>query len=158
MAQTCTKFVDTVEGATYSYECNYSDFAGRKEERFQRWKKRYQEQYKKEQELIKYIKVNKSKSNMSQARKRREEELKRMRESEDWVDAPPRLHRNIQFTFPAVEQRRGRRKNNALAVVRNVTHGYGEGADEILLKDANFAIFPGEKIGIVGNNGVGKST
>ena len=39
--------------------------------------------------------------------------------------------------------------------VRNVTHGYG---DNILLRKFSLRIMRGERIGIIGNNGVGKST
>ena len=39
--------------------------------------------------------------------------------------------------------------------VRNVSHGYGERA---LLKDFSLRVMRGDRIGIIGNNGVGKST
>ncbi|MFK7816748.1 MAG: ATP-binding cassette domain-containing protein [Gammaproteobacteria bacterium] len=39
--------------------------------------------------------------------------------------------------------------------VRNVTHGYGE---RTLIKDFNFKMQRGDRIGLIGNNGVGKST
>lgn len=39
--------------------------------------------------------------------------------------------------------------------VRNISHGYGS---EVLLKDFSLRITRGERIGIIGNNGVGKST
>jgi len=38
---------------------------------------------------------------------------------------------------------------------RNISHGYG---DETLLKDFSLRVTRGERIGIIGNNGVGKST
>ena len=38
---------------------------------------------------------------------------------------------------------------------RNVTHGYG---DELLLQDFSLRVMRGDRIGIIGNNGVGKST
>mmetsp|Transcript_42221 Transcript_42221/g.99110 ORF Transcript_42221/g.99110 Transcript_42221/m.99110 type:complete len:971 (-) Transcript_42221:102-3014(-) len=157
MDRTCTKIVDTVEGATYSYDCNYTEFLRKREARFERWRKKFDEQSKKEREIIKYIKENKSKSNMANARKRREDELNRMRESDDWVDQPPRFLRRIKFRFPGAPERRGR-KVPVLAEMRGVSHGYGEGADAQILKDANFEVRMGDKIGIVGNNGVGKST
>jgi ATP-binding cassette subfamily F protein uup len=37
----------------------------------------------------------------------------------------------------------------------NITHGYG---DELLLKDFSLQVMRGDRIGIIGNNGVGKST
>ncbi len=39
--------------------------------------------------------------------------------------------------------------------VRNVTHGYGE---RTLIKDFSFKMQRGDRIGLIGNNGVGKST
>jgi ATP-binding cassette subfamily F protein uup len=38
---------------------------------------------------------------------------------------------------------------------RHISHGYG---DQILLKDFSLRVMRGERIGIIGNNGVGKST
>ena len=40
-------------------------------------------------------------------------------------------------------------------VVRNVTHGYG---DKTLIKDFSLKVQRGDRIGLIGNNGVGKST
>jgi ATP-binding cassette subfamily F protein uup len=38
---------------------------------------------------------------------------------------------------------------------RNITHGYG---DQVLIKDFSLKIMRGDRIGLIGNNGVGKST
>lgn len=39
--------------------------------------------------------------------------------------------------------------------VKNISHGFGE---KILFKNVNFRLVKGEKVGLVGNNGTGKST
>jgi len=39
--------------------------------------------------------------------------------------------------------------------LRNITHGFG---DQILLQDFSLRVMRGERLGIIGNNGVGKST
>jgi ATPase subunit of ABC transporter with duplicated ATPase domains len=43
----------------------------------------------------------------------------------------------------------------SLLTVENLSHGFG---DKILFKNVNFRLLKGEKVGLVGNNGVGKST
>lgn len=43
----------------------------------------------------------------------------------------------------------------SLLTVENLSHGFG---DKVLFKNVNFRLLKGEKVGLVGNNGVGKST
>lgn len=43
----------------------------------------------------------------------------------------------------------------SLLTVENLSHGFG---DKVLFKNVNFKLVKGEKVGLIGNNGVGKST
>jgi ATPase subunit of ABC transporter with duplicated ATPase domains len=43
----------------------------------------------------------------------------------------------------------------SLLMVENLSHGFG---DKVLFKNVNFKLVKGEKVGLVGNNGTGKST
>lgn len=43
----------------------------------------------------------------------------------------------------------------SILTVENLSHGFG---DKVLFKNVNFRLLKGDKIGLVGNNGVGKST
>jgi len=96
---------------------------------------------------------------MSNAVARRRRDLENMRNSKDWMDPPPRLLKRIKFNFPEPpQQRRGTSNRLALASINQVKHGYGDGMDEVLFEDATMSVAYGDKIGIVGGNGVGKST
>ncbi|MDH3324847.1 MAG: ATP-binding cassette domain-containing protein, partial [Candidatus Peregrinibacteria bacterium] len=57
----------------------------------------------------------------------------------------------IEFKFPELEFQGAK-----LLETRNISFGYEDNSD--LLKKVSFEIFPGEKIGIIGANGKGKST
>merc|ERR1719401_1047192 len=96
---------------------------------------------------------------MANARNKKMMELEKMQESDDWLDPPPKYVQRIKFRFPEPpRQRRGTARLTSLASLGRVTHGYGEGADQVLFRDANFSVGPGDKIGVVGRNGSGKST
>jgi len=159
MNRVCNRVVETVEGMTYSYKGNYTDFVRQKEMKMENWKKKYDLQEKRRKELEEYIKVNKSNQSLAQARKQRAKELEDI--NENGIDPPPAFVKRINFRFPEPpKDRRGGAQTEILAELRRVTHGYGTKDDEEfeLLQDVDFMVTPGDKIGIVGGNGKGKST
>jgi len=159
MDRVCNKIVDTAEGMTYSYTGNYSQFIEQREEKMRIWKMKYRQQQKDEVAMMKYIKVNKGKQAMANAVMRRQKELDNKRLNKDWLDPPPRLLKRIKFNFPDPPlQRRGAVKQTTMAAMNQVLHGYGDGQDAVLFEEATMSVDWGEKIGIVGGNGVGKST
>eukprot|EP00435_Cladocopium_sp_Y103_P055934 s1965_g18.t1 len=149
------RVVETVEGMTYSYKGNYTDFVRQKEVKMETWKKKYDLQETRRKELEEYIKVNKSNQSLAQARKQRAKELEDI--NENGIDPPPAFVKRIKFPEPP-KDRRGGAQTEILAELRRVTHGYGTEDDEefMLLEDVDFMVTPGDKIGIVGGNGKGK--
>jgi ATPase subunit of ABC transporter with duplicated ATPase domains len=160
MDRICNVVVDTIEGMTYTYPGNYSNYILQRDLKMRKWTEAYRRQCKVEQETIKYIKLNKNKQAMAQAVKRRREQLEDMRKSKDWLDPPPRYFKRIKFDFPEppLEMRGSRNKAMCMAYMNSVTHGYGDGEDATLFDNIRLDINYGEKIGIVGRNGAGKST
>lgn len=159
MNRVCTRVVETVEGMTYSYNGNYTDFVRAKEEKMTDWKKKWDLQEKKRKQLEDYIKQNRGVQSLAKARARREKDLEELLET--GIDPPPSFVKRINFRFPEPpKDHRGGAKNEILAELRRVSHGYGTEDDEEyeLLKDCDFMVTPGDKIGIVGGNGKGKST
>lgn len=156
----CNRVVETVDGMTYSYNGNYTDYVKERDAKLERWEKKWTLQERQVEELETFIRIHKGEQLMSQARKNKIRELEKLRASDNWVDPPPRYATPIKFLFPDPPQRRrGSRKIEYLASMRKVSHGYGEeGGDSLLFEDASFEVGLGEKIGIVGPNGAGKST
>jgi len=159
MNRVCNRVVETVEGMTYSYEGNYTEFVKQKQAKMEKWRKNYDLQEKKKKQLEDYIKENKGNQSLAQARKQRAKELEELKET--GLDPPPAFIKRIKFRFPEPpKERRGGAQTEILAELRRVSHGYGTKDDEEyeLLKDVDFMVTPGDKIGIVGGNGKGKST
>ena len=73
--------------------------------------------------------------------------LKAMRE-----ERAKRIKRDSAARIHLEEAEKSGRK---VITVRNVTHGYG---DRVLIKDFSLKVQRGDRIGLIGNNGVGKST
>eukprot|EP00434_Breviolum_minutum_P001062 symbB.v1.2.000934.t2/scaffold54.1/size375170/7 len=157
MNRVCNRVVETVEGMTYSYEGNYTEFVKQKQAKMEKWRKNYDLQEKKKKQLEDYIKENKGNQSLAQARKQRAKELEELKET--GLDPPPAFIKRIKFRFPEPpKERRGGAQTEILAELRRVSHGYGTKDDEEyeLLKDVDFMVTPGDKIGIVGGNGKGK--
>lgn len=163
MNRVCTRTVETVEGMTYSYNGTYSDYIEAREKKIEQWQDKYEKQEKRVKELEEFIKVNRGKQALSRARDKKIEELERLKTSPDFLDPPPSYVKKIRFRFPMPpKEQRGGGKAETLAELRRATHGYPDdlrdGGVDKLFEEANFTVSPGEKIGIVGRNGTGKST
>lgn len=159
MDRVCNRTVETVEGMTYTYKGGYSEYIKQRDEKMAIWRKKYAVQEKQVKEIEKFIKVNRGSPSMANARNRKIADLEKWKASDKWLDPPPRYARRIKFNFPEPPKaRRGTKMVSTLAEMSRVTHGYGEGADSLLLKEADLAVRNGDKIGIIGRNGSGKST
>jgi len=160
MNRTCNRVVETVEGMTYSYEGNYTEFIKQKEQKMILWQKKFDLQEKKRKELQDFIKQNRGVQSLANTRQKRMKELEEL--TKNGIDPPPAFIKRISFRFPEPEKTyRGGAKWDILAELKDVCHGYGddEKADEYdLLENCDFQVGPGDKIGIIGGNGKGKST
>mmetsp|Transcript_15564 Transcript_15564/g.48931 ORF Transcript_15564/g.48931 Transcript_15564/m.48931 type:complete len:809 (-) Transcript_15564:295-2721(-) len=159
MDRVCNRVVETVEGMTYTYKGNYTDYIKQRDEKMETWRRKYAVQEKKVKELQAFIKMHRGKQLMANTRNNKIAELEKMRASDKWLDPPPKYARKIKFNFPdPPQQRRGSVRVSTLAELQDVTHGYGEGSDSLLMNGARFQVRAGDKIGVVGRNGSGKST
>lgn len=148
----CNKIVDVEEGVTVTYQGNYSKFLEQKKLRLEQWRERYEKQTRYVKEEEKYIKKVKSDPSMAQQVKAKETALQKYKESEDWVDSPPR-DKKFRFRFPPAP-----RCGDSVIEMVGVHHGYGNSPDSALFENVNIQIDKGERVGLVGPNGVGKST
>ncbi len=132
-------------GKTYKYNGNYSEFVSQKQLLREQQAKDYEAQQKeiaRLKELVERFRYKANKAAMAQSKLK---QLERM----DLIE-PPETYDNR--TFKAAFQPTVRSVNDVLTV-RDLAIGY----DKVLSR-VNFDIKRGEHIGIIGGNGLGKST
>lgn len=131
-----------------SYNGNYSDFVKLSAVEKEIEKKKFEDQQKeikKQEESIERLKAYGREKHLKRARSK-EKALSKV----DVLDKPDGDRKRARIEFnPSVTS------GNDVLQVRDVSMGYGE---RILFKDLNLDIYRGEKVAIIGANGIGKST
>ncbi len=131
-----------------TYNGNYSDFieasAIEKELELKKFEDQ-QKDIKKQEESIERLKAFGREKHLKRARSK-EKALAKV----DVLDKPEAYRKKARIEFnPSVTS------GNDVLQLRNVSMGYGE---RILFKDLNLDIYRGEKVALIGANGIGKST
>ncbi|MFR6018727.1 MAG: ribosomal protection-like ABC-F family protein [Paraclostridium sordellii] len=131
-----------------TYNGNYSKFIELSKVEKELEVKKYKDQQKeikKQEESIERLKAYGREKHLKRARSK-----EKMLDKVDVLDKPDvfRKKASIQFN-PAVSS------GNDVLEVKDLSMGYGE---RILFKDINFNIYRGEKVALIGANGIGKST
>lgn len=145
----CTKIVDVEDGVTVTYQGNYSKFIEQRRVRLELWREKYEKQKRYVQEEEKWIKKAKADVNMAQQTRSREIALEKFKNSEDWVEQPPK-DKKFRFRFPPAP-----RCGNSVIEVSKLSHGYGTGKYQTLFKDVDIQVNRGDRVGFVGPNGSG---
>ena len=131
-----------------TYNGNYSDFikasAIEKELELKKFEDQ-QKDIKKQEESIERLKAFGREKHLKRARSK-EKALAKV----DVLDKPEAYRKKAKIEFnPSVSS------GNDVLQLRDITMGYGE---RILFKDLNLDIYRGEKVALIGANGIGKST
>ncbi|MCS7084823.1 MAG: ABC-F family ATP-binding cassette domain-containing protein [Bacteroidia bacterium] len=144
--QICSKIVEISSGKLHHYTGNYSQYLTQKEERKAIQKAAYENQQReirKTQQLIERFRAQANKAAQAQSWIK---QLERM----ELVDEPEAEEATMNVRFPPAP------KSGAdVLTISGVVKRYG---DETVLEDANAVVRRGDKIGLVGANGTGKST
>lgn len=141
-------YVNPATKRVEEYKGNYSSYLVQKEERDNQLKKEIVEQQKKIKRMQEgYSRMKRLTGKGIRARVKQREKIKEAIES--LPSLPPEL-RSIKITLPEPE------RVGALPIqANNISKKYGE---KQILKNVNFVIHRGERIALIGPNGVGKST
>lgn len=149
-------FIDSVcncilelENKTASYyKGNYSYYLNEKVLRYEQQLKAYNLQQQEIERLEQLIKKFKPKPTKVSFAKDREKKLARILENK--IDAPKNKGRSISLKIESRDNRKVRQLS-----VENLVFGYNSMP---LTNAVNFYVFGGDKIGIIGDNGTGKTT
>lgn len=146
----CTSICEIERGTLTRYKGNYSAFVRQREENDVRRAKEYEMQQKQIAKLEDYVAKNlvrASTTKMAQSRRRQLEKMEVIEKPFHETKTP-----KIRFTYavePPVD----------VLKVKNIDISVGEGSSrKTLVDEINFEVRRGEKIGIIGDNGIGKST
>lgn len=128
-----------------AYTGNYSIFERVRAERLALQQASYEKQQKRRKEVEGFIARFRAKASKAKQAQSRVKELQRMEDI-----APAHVDSPFYFNFPPPKK-----AHSALANLSQADLGYG---DKKILKQVNFDLQPGTRIGLLGPNGAGKST
>ncbi len=132
-------------GKIKSYLGTYEDFLFEKSQTKETIRKKYFEQKKRIAEIRHFINKFRAKKDMRKQVRTRKKMLTRMKMVEI-----PKETKQMNFTFP-----QPRRSGIEVVNLLNISKSYNQ---NLVLKNINYTIERGDKIGLVGSNGIGKST
>jgi ATP-binding cassette subfamily F protein 3 len=149
-------FLDQVTTKIYEIEnCqllmnpgNYSDFLKFKTERYQSLKKQYEEQQREIKEQEKLISSFKERGTEKLAKRARSRE-KRL-DMVDRLDNPMLVNERAKLKFSTQEN-----SGNDVLFIEDLSKSFDE---QPIFKNINMNVYRSEKIGLIGKNGVGKTT
>ena len=146
----CTSICEIERGTLTRYKGNYSAFVRLKEESVTRKEKEYEIQQKEIAKMEDYVAKNLVRASTSKSAKSRIKALDKM----ERIEKPfhEEKHAKIHFTY-AMEP-----PLDVLTVKgADISVGTGENK-KTLLDEISFTVRRGDKVGIIGDNGIGKST
>ena len=129
------------------FNCDYKNYLKLKEERYKYLEKEKEKQDEEITKLRRFIEFYMPKPRFTSRAKDKEKKLNKILENK--IEIEIERHKNINLNLQSSNL-----KNKELLCVKNLVVGY----DAPLLKEISFDIYSNDKIAIMGDNGIGKST
>lgn len=141
----CSKIFELENKKLYKYNGNFSDFILQKEMILKGELKRYEKEQEKIKKLEEYIERNRA-GRMAKQAKGRQKILDRIESPNDPIFNPNRM----KLKFKAKNS-----SGDNVLELKNISKTFD---NKKVLNNINFKLYKGEKVGIIGKNGIGKST
>ncbi|CAM5217023.1 ATPase subunit of ABC transporter with duplicated ATPase domains OS=Ureibacillus acetophenoni OX=614649 GN=SAMN05877842_10896 PE=4 SV=1 [Ureibacillus acetophenoni] len=146
------KIVEIEDMESISYKGNYSSYISQKEENMRIQFEHFREQQKSIKNMEQTIKDLRDWAMRADNNKffRRAASIQKKLDKFDRIDKPVFERRNMRLNLTAAE-----RSGNETIKAIDLTKSYG---DKVILKNANMLIQYGERVGLIGQNGSGKTS
>jgi len=146
------KIVEIEDMESISYKGNYSSYISQKEENMRIQFEHFREQQKSIKNMEQTIKDLRDWAMRADNNKffRRAASIQKKLDKLDRIDKPVFERRNMRLNLTA-----GERSGNETIKAIDLTKSYG---DKVILKNANMLIQYGERVGLIGQNGSGKTS
>lgn len=141
----CSKIFELENKKLHKYNGNFSDFILQKEMILKGELKRYEKEQEKIKKLEEYIERNRA-GRMAKQAKGRQKILDRIESPTDPIFNPNRM----KLKFKAKNS-----SGDNVLELKNISKTFD---NKKVLNNINFKLYKGEKVGIIGKNGIGKST
>lgn len=147
-----TKIVEIEDMESISYKGNYSSFVSQKEENMRIQYEHFREQQKKINNMEKQVTSLRDWAMRADNNKffRRAASIQKKLNKMERIDKPIFERRNMRLEF-----KEGQRSGNETIKAIGLSKSY---QDKIIFKDSDLMVYYGEKVGLVGPNGSGKTT
>jgi ATP-binding cassette subfamily F protein 3 len=143
----CERIIEVEDQAAKEYKGNYDDYERLKDEAYQRRLKEWEAQQKELERVREFITENKGRSKSKAGVVRSREN---MIDKLEIIEKPKEKPRSIYLEFPEAP-----RSAIEPVIITNVSKKYG---DKVIWDDISLTLVRGDKIALVGPNGIGKST